>query len=55
VQTPQEFLSRIEDAAMRERVEKFTRAYEAARFGELSDEASRLPDLYEEITTAERK
>jgi protein-glutamine gamma-glutamyltransferase len=55
VQTPQEFLTRIEDAAMRERVEKFTRAYEAARFGELPDEASRLPDLYEEITTAERK
>jgi len=55
VQTPSEFLTRIEDPAMRERIEQFTRAYEAARFGESSDEARRLPELYEEITTAERR
>jgi hypothetical protein len=51
VQTPNEFLTRIEDPVMRERVEEFTRAYEAARFGESSEEARRLPELYEEITT----
>ena len=51
VQTPSEFLLRIEDPAMRKRVEDFTRAYEAARFGESSEEARRLPALYEEITS----
>jgi hypothetical protein len=54
VQTPQEFLTRIEDPEMRERVEKFTRAYEAARFGESPEEAGRLPELYEEITNRRR-
>jgi transglutaminase-like putative cysteine protease len=53
VQTPQEFLTGIEDPLMRRRLESFTRAYEAARFGDSSEEARRLPDLYEEITTAE--
>ncbi len=50
-QTPKEFLTRIEDPAMRKRVEDFTRAYEAARFGESPEEARRLPELFEEITT----
>ena len=34
MQTPKEFLTRIEDPVMRRRVEDFTRAYEAARFGD---------------------
>jgi len=55
VQTPQEFLTCIEDPLTRKRVEDFTRAYEAARFGESSEEARRLPELYEEMTSAERK
>jgi len=55
VQTPQEFLTRIEDPEMRTRVETFTRAYEAARFGESPEDAGRLPELYEEITTASRR
>jgi transglutaminase-like putative cysteine protease len=53
VQTAQEFLTCIEDPLMRRRVESFTRAYEAARFGDSSEEARRLPELYEEITTPE--
>jgi protein-glutamine gamma-glutamyltransferase len=53
-QTPNEFLLRIEDPSMRERVQRFTRAYEAARFGASPDQARRLPELYEEITTADR-
>jgi Domain of unknown function (DUF4129) len=52
VQTPEEFLTHIEDPAMRRRVEEFTRAYEAARFGESPEDARRLPELYAEITTA---
>ncbi len=54
-QTPEEFLTRIEDPAMRKRVEYFTRAYEAARFGESSEQARRLPELYGEITAGEKK
>jgi protein-glutamine gamma-glutamyltransferase len=55
MQTPREFLTCIEDAATRKRVEAFTQAYEAARFGDSSEEARRLPELYEEMTSAERK
>ena len=53
-QTPEEFLLRIEDPAMRERVERFTRAYEAARFGASPEDARRLPELYEQITTTKQ-
>ena len=55
MQTPREFLICIEDPMTRKRVEAFTRAYEAARFGESSEEARRLPELYEEMTAAEHK
>jgi len=55
MQTPQEFLTCIEDPWTRQRVQAFTQAYEAARFGDSSKEASRLPELYEELTSAERK
>ena len=54
-QTPQEFLTRIQDPSLRERVERFTRAYEAARFGESPEQAGRLPELYEEISPAARR
>jgi len=55
MQTPKEFLTLIEDPAIRERVEKFTRAYEAARFGESAEHARRLPELYEEVTAPARR
>jgi transglutaminase-like putative cysteine protease len=54
MQTPKEFLIGIEDPVLRTRVEEFTRAYEAARFGDSADHARRLPVLYEEVTTPER-
>jgi protein-glutamine gamma-glutamyltransferase len=54
MQTPKEFLTRIEDPEMRKRVEEFTRVYEAARFGESSEEARRLPELYEEIISTKQ-
>ncbi len=54
-QTPREFLTRIEDLEMRKRVEQFTQAYEAARFGESKEDAGRLPELYEELTAAGRR
>ena len=55
MQTPQEFLTCIEDPLTRKRVEAFTQAYEAARFGDSSEEARRLPELYEETISAEPK
>ena len=54
-QTPQEFLTSIEDPRTRQQVEAFTQAYEAARFGESPEAAHQLPELYEELTSAERK
>ena len=51
-QTPHEFLHRIADPSLRGQVEDFTLAYEAARFGESTEDARRLPELYEEITAA---
>jgi transglutaminase-like putative cysteine protease len=49
VQTPVEFASAITDMALRIRVEEFTRHYENARFGQSSEDARKLPRLYEEL------
>ena len=54
-QTPREFADAIEEQPLKERVERFTDAYEAARFGGSSEEASRLPELYEETLTGDRR
>ena len=53
--TPREFLILIQDEPMRESVARFTRHYESARFGGSAEDAQRLPDLYEEISTAARR
>jgi transglutaminase-like putative cysteine protease len=50
-QTPEEFASAITDPNMKSRVSGFTEHYERARFGNSADDASRLPELYEEIKT----
>jgi protein-glutamine gamma-glutamyltransferase len=54
-QTPAEFLTCIQDDAMREPVTKFTQHYESARFGDSAEDAQRLPELYEEILTTARR
>jgi hypothetical protein len=54
-QTAQEFVHFIEDERLRVRVGRFTDAYESARFGNSSDDALRLPELYEEVESALRK
>jgi transglutaminase-like putative cysteine protease len=51
-QTPAEFASAIEDGGMRSRVVGFTQHYERARFGNSADDASQLPELYDEIKSA---
>jgi transglutaminase-like putative cysteine protease len=48
-QTPGEFASLIADTSLRQSVSTFTRHYERARFGDSAADASRLPELFEEI------
>jgi hypothetical protein len=45
---------KIEDQRLREPVARFTAVYEAARFGNSAQDASRLPELYEEVEWASR-
>ena len=54
-QTPNEFVARIDDANIRERVAEFTRHYESARFDDSVEDVRRLPALYEEISAARRR
>jgi protein-glutamine gamma-glutamyltransferase len=51
-QTPDEFAALIADPAIKERVIGFNRHYERARFGNSADDASQLPELYEELKSA---
>jgi hypothetical protein len=51
-QTPQEFVRKIEDTRLRQPVARFTDVYESARFGNSTDDAQKLPELYEEVETA---
>ncbi len=54
-QTPDEFVSRIDDAGIRRRVAEFTRHYESARFDDSVEDVRRLPELYEEISGSQRR
>ena len=54
-QTPREFVAAIPAQPLRTRVETFTDAYEAARFGGSSEEAARLPELYDEVLTGDER
>lgn len=51
-QTPEEFASIIVDPAIRKRVIGFTEHYERARFGNSAEDASQLPELFQEIKNA---
>lgn len=53
--TAREFVEKIGDASVRERVARFTNVYESARFGNCSEDARRLPELYEEVESAARR
>jgi hypothetical protein len=54
-QTAQEFVHGIGDEQLRAPVGQFTNAYESARFGNSSDDARRLPELYEKVESATHK
>ncbi|HZR66557.1 MAG TPA: DUF3488 and transglutaminase-like domain-containing protein [Terriglobales bacterium] len=51
-QTPEEFAAIITDPQVKERVSGFTERYERARFGNSAEDASQLPELYEEIKSS---
>lgn len=54
-QTPDEFVARIDDAGVRQRVAEFTRHYESARFDDSVEDVRRLPELFEEIAGSRRR
>jgi transglutaminase-like putative cysteine protease len=51
-QTPEEFAEIITDQKIQHHVSDFTEHYERARFGNSAEDASCLPELYEEIKTS---
>ncbi|HZR31886.1 MAG TPA: DUF3488 and transglutaminase-like domain-containing protein [Terriglobales bacterium] len=51
MQTPHEFATTIEDFRVRRRVTQFTDHYERARFAESAEDAKKLPELFEEVTS----
>ena len=53
-QTASEFVCRIEDVILRERVAKFTRHYESARFDDSAEDVRCLPRLYKQISVCPR-
>src|SRR5713101_8375832 len=54
-QTPAEFIRVIGDEQLRQRVAQFTEAYELARFGNSTDDARRLSELYEEVESETKR
>jgi protein-glutamine gamma-glutamyltransferase len=53
-ETPQEFAGKIRNLRLRLPVEHFTNVYESARFGNSSQDARRLPELFEQVQAATR-
>jgi hypothetical protein len=54
-QTAQDFLQTIDDQRVYGPVASFTEHYERARFGDSHADASKLPELYEEVETAMKR
>ncbi len=52
-QTPLDFVAAIQETALQEKVARFTRAYESARFGKSVQDAQSLPELFKEVTARE--
>jgi transglutaminase-like putative cysteine protease len=52
-QTPLDFVAAIQEVNLQEKVGRFTRAYESARFGKSVDDARSLPELFRDIADAE--
>ena len=48
-QTPADFVAAIHEPVLRTKVATFTHHYESARFGQSTEDAEKLPELFEEI------
>ena len=48
-QTPKDFVQAIQEPVLQEKVAKFTKVYESARFGQSTEDARALPELFEKI------
>jgi transglutaminase-like putative cysteine protease len=48
-QTPLDFVAAIQEAGLKDKVARFTMAYESARFGQSVDDAQQLPELFRDI------
>jgi transglutaminase-like putative cysteine protease len=53
-QTPLDFVGAIQEAGLQSKVARFTQAYESARFGQSTDSARLLPELFAEIAATGR-
>jgi len=53
-QTPRDFVLAILEPELQQKVGEFTRAYEAARFGESVEDAKALPELFAELAGGKR-
>lgn len=53
--TPGQFADSLQKSTLGDPVRRFTESYERARFGESSEDAARLPKLYEHVESASRK
>jgi hypothetical protein len=54
-QTPAEFVASISDPDLRKALREFTEHYEHARFGDSSEDAERLPELYRKLRSGDEK
>jgi transglutaminase-like putative cysteine protease len=54
-QTPAEFVAGLKDADVRGPVARFAEHYERARFGDSAEDAARLPEDYEEVSSASKR
>lgn len=54
-QTPGEFLTSVADEEVRAALARFTEHYERARFSDSSQDAARLPELFEEVSASTRR
>jgi len=54
-QTPQEFVTSIQEESLRNSVARFTTHYERARFAQSAEDAERLPELYQEISSTTKE
>jgi hypothetical protein len=54
-QTPKEFADSLTGSRIHGPMTKFTENYERARFGNSPQDAGRLPELFEEVSTASRR